>query len=59
VHPRPYRANTIRDEANSDGLVDLVGRKFVPDGAEPIMVYADITYIRACGGWAYLAAIIE
>jgi hypothetical protein len=39
VHPRPYRATTIRDEANSDGLVDLVGREFVPDGAEPIMVY--------------------
>ena len=32
VHPRPYRATTIRDKANSDGLVDLVGREFVPDG---------------------------
>jgi hypothetical protein len=39
VHPRPYRATTIRDEANSYGLVDLFGREFVPDGAEPIMVY--------------------
>jgi hypothetical protein len=39
VHPRPHRATTIRDEANSDGLVDLVGREVMPDGAEPIMVY--------------------
>jgi putative transposase len=32
VHPRPYRATTIQDKANSDGLVDLVGREFVPHG---------------------------
>ena len=32
AHPRPYRATTIQDGANSGGLVDLVGREFVPAG---------------------------
>ena len=36
MQPRPYCATTIRDEANSDRLVELVGREFEPDGAEPI-----------------------
>jgi len=58
VHPRPYRATTIPDEANSDGLVDLVGREFVPDGPNRLW-FTDITYIRTWGGWAYLAAIID
>ena len=58
VHPRPYRATTIGDEANSDGLVDLVGREFVPDGPNQLW-FTDITYIRTWGGWAYLSAIID
>jgi putative transposase len=58
VHPRPYRATTIQDEANSDGFVDLVGREFVPDGPNQLW-FTDITYIRTWGGWAYLAAIID
>lgn len=58
VHPRPYRATTIQDKANSDGLVDLVGREFVPDGPNQLW-FTDITYIRIWGGWAYLAAIID
>jgi transposase InsO family protein len=59
VHPRPYRgATTIQDNANNDGLVDLVGRKFVPDGPNQLW-FTDITYIRIWGGWAYLAAIID
>jgi putative transposase len=58
VHPRPYRATTIRDEVNSDGLVDLVGREFVPDEPNQLW-FTDITYIRTWGGWAYLAAIID
>lgn len=58
VHPRPYRATTIQDEANSDGLVDLVGREFVPDGPNQLW-FTDIIYIRMWGDWAYLAAIID
>ena len=30
VHPRPYKATTVQDRANACGLVDLVGRDFVP-----------------------------
>ena len=44
VHPRPYRATTIQDEANSDGLVDLVGREFVPEGPNELW-FTDITRI--------------
>lgn len=51
VHPRPYKATTVRDEANPDGLVDLVGREFVPDGPNELW-YTDITYIRTWVGWA-------
>ena len=58
VHPRPYRATTIQDGANGDGLVDLVGREFVPDGPNQLW-FTDITYIRTWGGWAYLASIID
>lgn len=58
VHPRPYRATTIHARANSDGLVDLVGRQFVPEGPDQLW-FTDITYIRTWGGWAYLAAIID
>jgi len=58
VHPRPYRATTVQDQANSDGLVDLVGREFVPDGPNQLW-FTDITYIRVWGGWAYLAAVID
>lgn len=58
VHPRPYRATTVQDEVNSDGLVDLVERDFVPDGPNQLW-FTDITYIRVWGGWAYLAAIID
>lgn len=59
VHPRPYRATTVQDEANSDGLVDLVERDFVPDGPNQLW-FTDITYISVWGGrWAYLAAIID
>jgi putative transposase len=57
VHPRPYRATTIQDKDNS-GLVDLVGREFVPDGPNQLW-FTDITYIRTWGGWAYLASIID
>lgn len=58
VHPRPYKATTVRDEVNPDGLVDLVGRDFVPDGRNQLW-YTDITYIRTWVGWVYLAAIID
>lgn len=58
VHPRPYKVTTLRDDANLDGLVDLVGRDFVPEGLNQLW-FTDITYIRIWGGWAYLAAIID
>jgi transposase InsO family protein len=58
VHPRPYRATTVRDEANPNGLVDLVGRAFVPDGPNQLW-FTDITYIHTWCGWAYLASIID
>lgn len=58
VHPRPYRMTTLQDRANSDGLVDLVGRAFVPEAPNQLW-FTDITYIRVWGGWAYLAAIID
>jgi putative transposase len=58
VHPRPYRATTIQDKASSDGLVDLVGREFVPAGPNQLW-FTDITYIPTWGGWAYLASIID
>lgn len=58
VHPRPYRVTTVRDEANPDGLVDLVGREFEPDGPNELW-FTDITYIRTWVGWVYLASIID
>lgn len=58
VHPKPYRVTTVQDEANGGGLVDLVGRKFVP-AAENELWYGDITYIYTMTGWAYLATVID
>lgn len=58
VHPRPYRATTIPDPANNHGLVDLVGRDFVPEAPGQLW-HTDITYIKVSGRWAYLAAIID
>jgi putative transposase len=58
VHPRPYRATTAPAEANPDGLVDLVGRDFVPEGPNQLW-FTDITYIRTWNGWAYLASIVD
>lgn len=58
VHPRPYRVTTVRDDAGGDGLVDLVGRDFVPDGPNQLW-FSDITYIRTWCGWAYLASIVD
>ena len=58
VHPRSYRATTVRDETSPEGLVDLVGREFVPDGPDQLW-FTDITYIRAWNGWAYLVSILD
>jgi putative transposase len=58
VHPRPYKITTVADEANNHGLVDLVGRDFVPEQADELW-FTDITYIRTWAGWVYLAAIID
>ena len=58
VHPRPFRATTVADPANNQGLVDLVGRDFVPEAPGQLW-HTDITYIKLWGGWAYLAAIID
>lgn len=58
VHPRPYRATTVGDQANPDGLVDLVERQFVPAAADELW-FTDVTYIKTWTGWAYLAAVID
>jgi putative transposase len=58
VHPRPYKATTVQDPANTSGLVDLVGRDFVPAGKNQLW-YGDITYIFTMSGWAYLATVID
>jgi putative transposase len=58
VHPRPYTVTTVQDEANCAGLVDLVGRDFVPPGKDQLW-YGDITYIFTLAGWVYLAAVID
>jgi len=58
VHPRPYKVTTVQDTANACGLVDLVGRDFVPAGANELW-YGDITYIFTMSGWAYLATVID
>jgi transposase InsO family protein len=58
VHPRPYRVTTRQDPANQRGLVDLVGRQFVP-GRQDQIWYGDITYIKTMGGWLYLATVID
>jgi putative transposase len=58
VHPRPYKATTVQDKANASGLVDLVGRDFVPAGRNQLW-YGDITYIFTMSGWAYLATVID
>lgn len=57
VHPRPYKATTVQDRPRP-GLVDLVGRAFVPDGTDQVW-YGDITYIKTMTGWAYLASVID
>jgi putative transposase len=58
VHPRPYKATTVQDPANASGLVDLVGRDFVPEAKNQLW-YGDITYIFTMTGWAYLATVID
>lgn len=58
VHPRPYKATTVQDPVNARGLVDLVGRDFVP-AARNELWYGDITYIYTMAGWAYLATVID
>jgi putative transposase len=58
VHPRPYKVTTVQDTANQDGLVDLVGRDFVPEAKNQLW-YGDITYIFTMTGWAYLATVID
>jgi hypothetical protein len=58
VHPRPYKVTTVRDPANAAGLVDLVGRDFVPEGRDQLW-YGDITYISTMAGWAFLATVID
>ncbi|WP_220093515.1 IS3 family transposase [Flexivirga caeni] len=58
VHPRPYTTTTRQDRANQSGLVDLVGRRFVPDHKDEIW-YGDITYISTRSGWVYLATVID
>jgi putative transposase len=58
VHPKPYKATTIRDGTGDGGLVDLVERDFVPDGPDELW-FTDITYIYTWTGWAYLASIID
>jgi putative transposase len=58
VHPRPYKATTIQDTANASGLVDLVGRDFVPEARDQLW-YGDITYIFTMTGWVYLATVID
>jgi putative transposase len=58
VHPKPYKVTTVQDDANRAGLVDLVGREFVP-AAENELWYGDITYIHTMSGWAYLATVID
>ena len=58
VHPRPYKATTVQDKANATGLVDLVGRSFVPARKNELW-YGDITYIFTMSGWAYLATVID
>jgi transposase InsO family protein len=58
VHPRPYKVTTVQDKARQQGLVDLVGRQFVPAGKDELW-YGDITYIRTMRGWVFLAAVID
>jgi putative transposase len=58
VHPRPYTVTTVQDDANNAGLVDLVGRDFVPLAKNQLW-YGDITYIFTLAGWAYLATVID
>jgi putative transposase len=58
VHPRPYTVTTVQDEANSSGLVDLVGRDFVPPAKDNLW-YGDVTYIFTLAGWSYLATVID
>ena len=58
VHPRPYTVTTVQDSANGSGLVDLVGREFVPPAKDNLW-YGDITYIFTLAGWSYLATVID
>lgn len=58
VHPRPYTTTTRQDRANQSGLVDLVGRCFVPEHMNEVW-YGDITYVSTRAGWVYLATVID
>lgn len=58
VHPRPYKTTTVQDKAHHRGLVDLVSRQFVPEGAGQLW-YGDITYIHTISGWTYMATVID
>lgn len=58
VHPRPYTVTTRQDRANRCGLVDLVGRDFVPEAKDELW-YGDVTYVPTRAGWVYLATVID
>ena len=54
AHPRPYKATTLQDKARQRGLVDLVGRKFVPHARDQLW-YGDIDDIlrRSAAGFIW------
>jgi transposase InsO family protein len=57
LQPRPFRTTTQPDPDAPD-TVDLVQRDFTA-AAPGTKVVGDITYIRTCQGWMYLASLID
>ncbi len=52
------RRTTVQDETAAQAARDLVGRRFVAARPDELWV-ADLTYLRAWGGFLYLAFILD
>jgi transposase InsO family protein len=56
--PRTSRRGTTRQAAKHADIPDLVQRDFTSDTPGAKLV-GDITYVRTCEGWLYVALVIE
>lgn len=57
VHPRSGPKTTVPGQER-EGLVDFIGRDFVPDNPGEVL-YTDITYVPTGEGWVYVVLFTD